>query len=52
MALKQIDQHLQYWKSNFVFKVKQRLTRIKQYLIRLQQLSKGQKIKIIPIKKK
>ena len=37
-ALKQIDVQLAYWSKTTKHRVKQRLTKIKQYLIRMRRL--------------
>jgi len=49
-ALEEITQHLQYWPQKLVMKVKQRLTRIHQYMIRIRQLSHKLAPKLVPLR--
>lgn len=51
-ALEQIDQHLMYWPAKMILKVKQRYTKILQYLIRMRKLRKKLRAKIVGINKK
>ncbi|XP_049851028.1 protein MAK16 homolog [Schistocerca gregaria] len=48
-ALALIDKHLQYWPQKTVFKVKQRLTKMWQYLIRMRKLRHSLRPELIPI---
>ncbi|KAL4471593.1 hypothetical protein ABPG74_008486 [Tetrahymena malaccensis] len=51
-ALAQIDEHLPYWSNFVIHKCKQRLTKLRQMLIRIRKMKvKGFK-EIVPIKKK
>ncbi|EAR94548.2 MAK16-like protein (macronuclear) [Tetrahymena thermophila SB210] len=51
-ALAQIEEHLPYWSNFIIHKCKQRLTKLRQMLIRIRKMKvKGFK-EIVPIKKK
>jgi protein MAK16 len=51
-ALETIDHHLEYWSEGMVHRVKQRLTKIWQYLIRMRKLRNALRPKIVGINKK
>lgn len=51
-ALEQIDQNLMYWPAKMILKVKQRYTKILQYLIRMRKLRKKLRAKIVGINQK
>jgi len=52
-ALEQVDTHLKYWNSLQIHKVKQRLTKITQYLIRMRKLrSKPNQLEMVRVHKK
>jgi protein MAK16 len=51
-ALEQISKHLEYWPDHMVNRCKQRLTKIRQMLIRMRKLSMREGPRLVPIKKK
>lgn len=51
-ALALVDDHLQYWPDHMINKVKQRLTKIWQYLIRMRKLRQSLRPQVIGINKK
>merc|ERR1719451_7021 len=53
-ALEQITKELEYWPDHVVNRCKQRLTKMRQMLIRMRKLSlsEGSKARLVPIKKK
>jgi len=51
-ALEVIDEHLQYWQDGLSLKVKQRLTKIHQYLIRMRRLRKRTQVKLVNVVRK
>nr|CCA17277.1 conserved hypothetical protein [Albugo laibachii Nc14] len=51
-SLEQIDQHLQFWPKKMIHKVKQRQTKIHQYLLRMRKLQGQIKPKLVVINKK
>jgi len=50
-ALGQIDEHLMHWPVGYIHRVKQRLTRLHQYLIRMKKLLSKPSLKVVPVKK-
>ncbi|KAL0582542.1 hypothetical protein ABG067_007565 [Albugo candida] len=51
-SLEQIDQQLQFWPKKMIHKVKQRQTKIHQYLLRMRKLQSQIKPKLVVINKK
>lgn len=51
-ALEQISKHLEYWPEHMVNRCKQRLTKMRQMLIRMRKLSMREGPRLVPIKKK
>lgn len=51
-ALEQITTHLQHWPEHQVNRCKQRLTKMRQMLIRMRRLSMKEGPRLVPIKKK
>lgn len=51
-ALETVDEHLEYWPEHMINKVKQRLTKIWQYLIRMRKLRTALRPQIVNINKK
>jgi len=51
-ALEQITQNMEYWPEHMVNRCKQRLTKMRQMLIRMRRLSMKEGPKLVPIKKK
>mmetsp|Transcript_725 Transcript_725/g.2325 ORF Transcript_725/g.2325 Transcript_725/m.2325 type:complete len:273 (+) Transcript_725:84-902(+) len=51
-ALEQIAKHMEYWPDHMINRCKQRLTKIRQMLIRMRKLSMKEGTRLVPIKKK
>lgn len=51
-ALEQISKQMEYWPEHQVNRCKQRLTKMRQMLIRMRKLSMKEGAKLVPIKKK
>jgi len=51
-ALDQITQNLQYWPEHQVNRCKQRLTKMRQMLIRMRKMTMKEGVRLVPIKKK
>lgn len=51
-ALEQINKHLEYWPDLMINRCKQRLTKMRQMLIRMRKLSMKEGPRLVPIKKK
>jgi len=51
-ALEQINKHLEYWPDHMINRCKQRLTKMRQMLIRMRKLSMKEGSRMVPIKKK
>jgi protein MAK16 len=51
-ALEQISKHLEYWPDHMINRCKQRLTKIRQMLIRMRKLAMREGPRMVPIKKK
>lgn len=51
-ALEQISKQLEYWPDHQINRCKQRLTKMRQMLIRMRKLSMKEGARLVPIKKK
>merc|ERR1719284_2338122 len=51
-ALEQISKNLEYWPDHMINRCKQRLTKMRQMLIRMRKLSMKEGARLVPIKKK
>eukprot|EP00933_Yihiella_yeosuensis_P041976 TRINITY_DN36404_c0_g1_i1.p1 TRINITY_DN36404_c0_g1~~TRINITY_DN36404_c0_g1_i1.p1 ORF type:complete len:274 (+),score=85.50 TRINITY_DN36404_c0_g1_i1:63-884(+) len=51
-ALEQINKHLEFWPDHAINRCKQRLTKMRQMLIRMRKLSMKEGPRLVPIKKK
>lgn len=51
-ALEQITKNLEYWPDHMINRCKQRLTKMRQMLIRMRKLSMKEGTRLVPIKKK
>jgi len=51
-ALEQISKQLEYWPDHMINRCKQRLTKMRQMLIRMRKLSMKEGARLVPIKKK
>lgn len=51
-ALEQISKNMEYWPEHQINRCKQRLTKMRQMLIRMRKLSMKEGVRVVPIKKK
>lgn len=51
-ALEQITKNMEYWPEHQINRCKQRLTKMRQMLIRMRKLSMKEGVRLVPIKKK
>jgi protein MAK16 len=51
-ALEQISKNMEYWPEHQINRCKQRLTKMRQMLIRMRKLSMKEGVRLVPIKKK
>merc|ERR1712157_252934 len=51
-ALEQISKQMEYWPEHQINRCKQRLTKMRQMLIRMRKLSMKEGVRLVPIKKK
>merc|ERR1712146_317221 len=51
-ALEQISKQMEYWPEHQINRCKQRLTKMRQMLIRMRKLSMKEGARLVPIKKK
>ncbi|CAE8674223.1 unnamed protein product, partial [Polarella glacialis] len=51
-ALEQVSNNLEYWPDHMINRCKQRLTKMRQMLIRMRKLSMKEGPRLVPIKKK